>query len=74
MITIKEVRVSVRLVELCFEVVGKLLCDDFVLDCRNGMTLRDADDKALAGGANNVVRYILAYRERHPGNTEIPFP
>ena len=45
--------------EHLFYAVAKLLCDDYVLDCTNGMSLRDSQGKMLAGGPNLVARYIL---------------
>jgi len=45
--------------EHLFYAVAKVLCDDYVLDCSNGMTLRNVMGTALAGGPNNVAKYIF---------------
>ena len=45
--------------EYLFYAVAKLLCDDYVLDCTNGMVLRNSQGRMLAGGPNLTARYIL---------------
>ena len=42
----------------------KLVCDyacnNFILDCTNGITLRDEHGQALCGGYDNTARYLLS--------------
>lgn len=46
--------------------VGLFLCDDFHLDCTNGMTLRDEFGIAIASGWNNVADFFfLSPGEQH---------
>ncbi len=47
--------------EHLFYAVAEVLCDDFVLDCSNGMTLRDWEGYSLAGGPNDIAKYIMKY-------------
>lgn len=41
------------------KLVGQFACDRFILDCTNGMTLRDEQGVAITGGWNNVAAYLM---------------
>lgn len=43
-------------------VVVAFASNDFVLDCTNGITLRNDEGHALAGGSNKTARHLYAER------------